>query len=389
MAMSKKYQYYEHYLLRGKLRKKGCERWRYVFTGINRETNDERVFFIELIIVNPAVSPSEPVIAQKSRPKLSEDDLQYALAGTPAATSVGAEEQVQPSYALVKAGCYGSGARFHNKFFASNELVWVKAERLFKLGSCLFSDGELRGSVIVGERELFLQPELMCSVGSIDWNLQFERKVQTPPMYKKKGAVWIANGVKTQFAGTVHMFGLEYTVSPKKSFGYIDRSWGANYAVPYFHVSSSNLVSSITGKPLLHSCFALSGEYDGQLRAYVRIEDEVLPIHSRLSFEKLSEVHNFLEMPPDADGEKLHWSVSIHKKRMVIDVDVFCKTSDMLVRSYELPEGGRTLLKILGGGNGFGEIRFYKKIGKTLELLEDARVTNAVCEFGTLEAPAE
>ena len=385
MAKSKKYQRYEHYILRGKLRKRGCERWRYVFTGINKETNDERAFFIEMILVNPALSPKEPVIAQKSRPKISEDDLQYALAGTASAKTVGAEQAVQPSYVLVKAGCYGRKARSHNKFFSVSDLTYVKNEQLFKLGSCFFGLDELRGSVIVGKQDLIAQPELMCEVGAIDWDLHFEQEIRTPPLYKKKGSVLIASGVKALFTGTVHMFGLEYTVVPKKSFGFIDRTWGASYANPVFHLSSSNLVSQISGQPLQNSCFVLSGEYGGKLRAFVKVEDEILPIQKKHLFEKVTEVHNCLEMPPDADGEKLHWTVSIHRKRLVVDVDVYCKTSEMLVRDYELPEGGRNLLKILGGGNGFGEIRIYKKVRKNLELLEEARITNAICDFGNIE----
>ena len=56
----------------------------------------------------------------------------------------------------------------------------------------------------------------------------------------------------------------------------------------------------------------------------------------------------------------------------------------MFVRDYEMPEGRRKLLKILGG-TGNGEIRIYKKIGKNLELLEHANVYDSICEFGQTE----
>ena len=36
MAASKKYNRFDNYLLKGKLRRKGFEWWRYIFTGINR-----------------------------------------------------------------------------------------------------------------------------------------------------------------------------------------------------------------------------------------------------------------------------------------------------------------------------------------------------------------
>ena len=89
-------------------------------------------------------------------------------------------------------------------------------------------------------------------------------------------------------------------------------------------------------------------------------------------------------MADGSDGEKVHWSVSIHKGKMVIDIDLYCSGKDMFVRDYEMPQGKRCLLKILGG-NGTGEIRIYKKIRKNLELLEHANIYEAICEFGQVE----
>ena len=91
-------------------------------------------------------------------------------------------------------------------------------------------------------------------------------------------------------------------------------------------------------------------------------------------------------MPADSEGEKLHWSVSIHRKKIVIDIDIFARTSQMLVRDYELPQGGKKLLKVLGGGNGYGEIKIFKKVKKNLELLEHANILNAVCDFGNIDS---
>ena len=70
-------------------------------------------------------------------------------------------------------------------------------------------------------------------------------------------------------------------------------------------------------------------------------------------------------------------------------MDIYCKTSEMFVRDYETPEGQRQLLKVLGGGTGFGEIRVYKKVGHNLELLEHANVNDAVCEYGSIDKVEE
>lgn len=385
MANAKKYQRYEQYVLRGKLRHNGFERWRYSFVGTHKTTGEERSFFIELYLVNPSVSPKEPVLAQKSRLSLSENDLQYALAGTSSAQNAASEVVVQPSYVLVKAGMFGASGKQLNAFFAANQLAWHKNEAEFVVANCVFGADQISGGIRIASQEIREHPELLCGSGVMDWNVHFEKLISSAPLYKKNGRVWIASGAKASFAGTVHIDGSEYTVTPRKSSGYIDRSWGSTLNAPLLHISSSNLTSIITGQPLVKSCFSIAGEYDGALKLYVNLEGEELQIHKKALFDKLHEIHDCSAMPPDADGEKLHWTVSVHRKRLVIDVDIFCKTAEMFVRDYEAPEGERKLLKVLGGGTGFGEIRIYKKMGKDLELLEHAHVADALCEYGTID----
>ncbi len=384
MAVSKKQLRYEHYILKGKLRHNGFERWRYTFVGVNKTTGEERSFFIELYLVNPSISPKNPVLAQTSKLSLSNADLQYAMAGMESSRIASQEKAVQPSYVLVKAGIFGRDGKQFNHFMPSAQLQWNKAENEFRAGDCTFGDEHLTGYIRVTERELRESPELLCNAGAIDWNLHFEKHIASAPLHNKKDSFWIANGAKTVFAGVIHVNGVEYTVIPRKSSGYCDRLWGSALSSPSFHVSSSNLTSLITGRALTKSCFAVEGEYDGKLKLYVCHEGEILQIKDKI-FDKITEVHDCFEMPVDADGEKLHWSVSVHRKRLVIDVDIFCKTAEMFVRDYEAPEGQRKLLKMLGGGTGFGEIRIYKKIKKNLELLEHAHVADALCEYGTID----
>ena len=384
MAVSKKQLRYEHYVLKGKLRHNGFERWRYSFFGVNKLTGEERSFFVELYLVNPSVSPKNPVLAQKSNLSLSEAELHRTMAGTDAAQNASREKFVQPSYVLVKAGMFGTEGKQFNKFMAAAQLQWNKSESEFRVGECSFGDEHLTGFVRVTELELRESPELLCNSGSMDWNLHFEKHISSVPLYNKKGNFWISNGAKTVFAGVVHVDGVEYSVIPRRSSGYTDRQWGNTLSSPLFHVSSSNLTSIISGRPLQKSCFAIEGEFDGKLKLFVCHEGEILQIRDKF-LDKITEVHDCFEMPVDADGEKLHWSVSIHRKKLVLDVDVFCKTAEMFVRDYEAPEGQRKLLKVLGGGTGFGEIRIYKKVKKNLELLEHAHVADALCEYGTVD----
>ncbi|WP_294429580.1 hypothetical protein [uncultured Treponema sp.] len=384
MASSKIYKRFDQYVLRGNLRHQGFERWRYVFSAISKVTGKECKFFIELYIVNPAVSPKVALLSQKSRLAISESDLQYALAGTASAAHANDEIDVKPSYVLVKAGAFGVNGKQMNKFVASSQFALVKNTETFKVADCLFSSNALSGSVAVTVQDLRVKPELLCNPGSMSWDLKFERVVESEPLYNKMNALWIPIGVKSLFSGTVVFDNQEFVVLPKSSYGYIDKSWGKKPKSPYFHISSSKMTSIINGKSMLNSCFSMEGEFGGKLCAFMQLENSKYIVRNRKIFKKNAIVHDCSQSVDPVDGEKVHWTVSVHQGKYVIDADIYCKGKDMFVRDYEMPQGKRCLLKILGGiGN--GEIRVYKKIGKNLELLEHANVYEAVCEFGQTE----
>lgn len=386
---SKKYRRFDNYLLKGRLRRNGFERTRYVFTGINKASGIQRTFFIELYYVNPLVSPKEPVIAQKNRPVITDASLQYALSMVSSMDTAEDSQNVLPSYALVRAGIYGAKGKYLNSFNPSSSLAFVKSEGAFKTGDCVFGRDAISGKIELTDNDLLEHPEFLCSPGAISWNLRFEKIIEAPPMYCGKSIFWMPGGAKTVFAGIVKVDGTEYSVVPRSSSGYIDKSWGEEPADPFFHLSSSNLVSAITGKPALKSCFSVEGEFDKRLSIFAEIEGKKIALGGKSLFSKYTEVHSWTEMPADGDGEKLHWTLSVHRKKLVIDMDIYCRTVDMLVRDYEVPQGDRKVLKVLGGGTGFGEIKVFKKTGKNLELLEHLNVLDSLCEYGSIDKTEE
>lgn len=384
MAGSKVNKRFDYYVLRGKLRQEGFERWRYVFSACNKLNGQERKFFVELYIVNPGISPKVAVLSQKSRLALSESDLQYALAGTSTAAHANDEIEVLPSYVLVKAGVFGANGKQMNKFHASSQFTFVKNARVFKAGECTFGSNSLSGSIVVTSQELRIKPELLCNPGAMEWDLKFEKSIESAPLYNRKNYLWAPLGAKSLFSGTVRLDEQEYIVIPRSSNGYVDKAWGVRPNSPYFHISSSKLTSVISGKPMQNSFFALEGEFGGKLCAAISLEGEKYNVENKKIFKKDAIIHDCSQLVDAADGEKVHWSASIHKGKFVIDVDVFCKGKEMFVRDYEMPQGKRCLLKVLSG-IGSGEIRVYKKIKKNLELLEHANVSDAICEFGQTE----
>lgn len=390
MAVSKKFQKYDQKRISGKLRYNGYERWRYVFSGSNRFTGEERTFFIEIYLVNPLISPKTVINAQKSRPIVSSADLQYALSGTISAHSVTEQENLKPSYGLVKCGIICENGKQFNRFVPSDGLTWNKKEQTLSISGCSFGPDMLTGQIEVFESEIAEHPEYFCNAGNIKWNLHYEKVYAAGPFIEKKSfwdfggsKFWCPTGSKTVFAGSVEIDGVEYAINPKNSYGYIDKSWGDSLNDPQFHISSSNLVSNITGKPLTQSSFAVEGEYKNGINFHVCLEGEEL----EFSLNAARQFHDCIEAPADDEGEKLHWTLSVTEKSIVVDIDVFSALKSMILREYEVPEGERKMMKILTGAGGTGEIKIFKKHKEDLELIESAHIANCLCELGHVEVP--
>ncbi len=395
--VSKKISKNNRYMLKGAFRKCGFDRWRLVISGFSRSTGEERTFFVEFYILNPLVSPDEMILGFKSRLAKTEADLQYALAGTQSAKTASQELMMVPSYVMVKAGCYGLEGKQINSFFASSKLEIGHKEFIIRCGpdrlaqgggegACMLSDKGTRGTVNVTYAELNEKPELLCNAGTMDWDLHYDPSYSFEQDFTGKEINWHILGAATCVSGIIHLDGEEYQVVPKSSFGYFDKNWGKDFPSPFFHLSSSNLTSTITGKPLLKSCFAVQGIYNGVLTVCAKMDEYEVEFNA-LKKKNYEITFDCSQMPKDDDGIKVHWTVSVHNRNSVLDIDIFCPTDLMFVRDYESPLGGRKLMKILGGGTGTGEIRLYRKIKKNLELIEHATVSNALCEFGNFELP--
>ena len=156
------------------------------------------------------------------------------------------------------------------------------------------------------------------------------------------------------------------------------------YPFPWIHLSSSNFTSVISGKTLQNSSFSLQGLFNDSFSLVFELEGSEIAFESHKG-KRSYECHWELNEINDNESQKLHWILSVHNRRYVIDVDVYSMASQMFVRSLELAEGGRNTLKILTDGEGVGEIRFYKRIRRNLELIECAKLAGTFCEFGQKE----
>lgn len=388
----KKKSHSDRYLLKGSLKKNGFEHWKLITNGVSNETGEERTFFIEFYVVNPLLSPNECVLGFKNRFSKTTQDLQYALAGTISALSATEESFVQPSFVMVKAGVYSQNGKHVNAYFPCGTMETTKNDFILRVGTenvdgCILSSDYTKGSVSVKDDELIEKPELLCDGGTLSWNLRFDKQIGFAPDYKGKTGNWACFGSKTNFSGVITVDGEDFNVYPKRSFGYFDKSWGKDFVSPHIHLSSSNFISQISGKQLENSCFSVRGEFNDRLTILCCIEGRDVEFHAD-SGKKYSLTHECKEVNGEDDSVRLHWSVSAHDSRYVVDIDVYCDTNSMLLCDWESPAGGRKVLKVLGGGTGTGELRLYKKVRKSLELIEQAELASCSCEYGNIELPS-
>lgn len=389
MAFSKKSSKNFRAQLAGVQRKSGIGTWRFVFSGIEKVTGQERKFFIELSTINPSLSPNEMLLGYKPRVNITADDLQNVLSGTLSAQKIKSESFVVPSYVVVRAGVLGAGAKQVCEYSALKDVRFGNKEFNVETANAVFTEEKLSGRMDCSPGDIQEHPEYLCSSGILSWELRYDVRRDFPEGYNGKLNSWYAVGARTVFAGVFTLDGKEYEVIPKKSAGYIDHYLGKDFVYPWFHLSSSSLTSIISGKTLTESNFAVQGIFEDRVSAVIDLEGKAVTFEANKGKRSFQAIWDFTQMPADEGGEKLHWTVSLNDKNYVVDIDVFCPAGQMYVRSAEVPEGKRKVLKMLTGGTGTGEIRLYKRIRKNLELIEHAHIAGALCEYGQLEEPEE
>ena len=366
----------------GAKKKLGINNWRFVFNAVNTFSGAEQMFYIEFEMLNAWTSVESVQLGFKPRVNISADDLQYALAGTDSAKSISTEEIVQPSYCAVRIGSFGKEGKQLCSYYPVKQVKFNNKPFEIIVDNKYFNENKIGGFINVPEEEKAAHPELLCDSGYAKWDLSYTIKKDYKNGYKSDLIRWFPFGLQTEFSGTIHFDGTEYAVDPRRCSGYSERFWGKGIPEPYFHLSSANLTSVISGKTLFESSFAVNGIFDERVSFIGKFEDIDIELCADGSKRQFSVVWDCTQNPEE---NLLHWSVSLNSKEWVIDIDVFCKIRELNDRTIELPEGRRKVLNLLEGGAGTGEIKLYKHIGNTLEQIEHATLTKVICEFGHIE----
>ena len=121
------------FMLTGPLAKKGYDWWWHSFTAQDEETGEDKPFFIEFFICNPALAEDKPVFGQLPENK---------------------EKGKFPSYLMVKAGCWGEGKCQLHRFFSLKDVrIHPKAPYEVEAEDCYATETALRGSIHISEEE--------------------------------------------------------------------------------------------------------------------------------------------------------------------------------------------------------------------------------------------
>ena len=373
-------------MLTGKFARKGYDWWWHSFTGKSRKTGREKPFFIEFYLCNRPLHYNKPLLCN-----LVKGGSRPILGQLPENKRAGK----RPSYLMVKAGAWGEDAAQLHRFFAWQDVVMEKkAPFALAAADCYLSETATKGRIFVTEEDVAAHPEYMCQAGKMSWNLKIRKKI---PFNVGYGAgkllrslhafemYWHAEGMKTEYSGTVCWNGEVYDVIPEESCGYADKNWGSDFTSPWVWLSSDHLVSRFTGHPLKNSAFDIGG---GRPKVFG------IPLNRKLLgafyYEGQEYEFNFskfwdlvrTKFDCRETKDEIIWRVRQESRTALMHTEIHCKKKDMLLINYEAPDGSKRHNRLWNGGNGTGRIRLYKKEGIYRTLVDDVYVKNAGCEYG-------
>lgn len=363
------------YLLCGSLSKKGYMRWFHSFSGIQPQTGERRVFFIEYMIMNPSLGRERPILGQ---------------------LPFNRKHGVRPSYVMVKAGSFGgdggSPAKQLHGFYPITALKIALMPLVIQVGENFYSEQRIYGFVNV-THDQSRRKSYMCDEGSMEWDVELNKSISchtgriAGPLYCALNALntfWHAEGIKTQYRGHVTLDGVTYDVTEEDSFGYADKHWGSRFNDPWFQLASCRITSELTGRTLKHSALAI----DGCCPRFF-----CFPLKKKLLMQLTYEGEDFNFLLTQS-RHKSRWKVKVSKKRVqwqviarnrhsILKLAVSSLQEDMLEMNYEDPRGHKTEFPLLEGGMGNGKLFLYRKAKGRFELIDTLTLENVFCAYGT------
>jgi len=357
------------YMLQGKFKKKGYDWWWHSFTAVDAITGEERPFYIEYFIVNPA---------------LSMDKVHFG----------GLNEK--PSYLMVNCGTWTEGAKQLHQFYPMKDVIIQTKpfEIKVKTDANIFaSEDHLIGKVDVSEEDVKNHPEYLSDAGSMEWNIKVDKKIAynvgygSSKLFRKMKAFqmyWHAQGMKSEMSGWIILDGRKYDINRETSYGYSDKNWGSGFTSPWVWLSSNDIIDKTTGKRLKNTVFDIGGgkpkiffvSLNRKLLSGLFVEGEEYEFNfSKFWHPTHTKFHCY-----ETDTEVIwHVEQTCKKAKMVTDIRSFKK--DMLLIRYEDPLGERHHTKLYNGGAGTGTVQLFENNVVKYDLI----CGHVGCEYGEFD----
>ena len=344
--------------------RQGYDWWWHSFTAHNAITGDEKSFFIEFFLCNPAHAQKSPTFGQLHE---------------------------IPSYLMVKVGAWGEDAAQLHRFYSwDNIKVNMGVPFSLETNECFLNETETHGCVKVSKEDIKKHPEMMCQAGTMEWNIKIDKKIAFNVGYGANKLMrhlqlfemfWHAEGMKTAYSGEIIWNGNKYIVCPENCFGYADKNWGKDFTSPWVWLSSNDLTSLITNKKLNNSVFDIGGGCPKI--GPVKLKRKLLSAYyyEGKDYEfNFSKFWTFTRTKFDCNEteDQIIWHIEQKTlcNRMISDIT--CEKKDMLLVNYEAPNGKKLHNRLWNGGNGKGTITLYH-FGK---LVDQVYAEHVGCEYG-------
>lgn len=357
-----------NYMLRGGLGLKGYDWWWHNFTGVNARTGEEKSFFIEYFIMNPALGSDVPRFTEEGAPR--------------------------PAYIMIKAGAWGKNAKQLHRFFGTKELEWDKNELRIVAGDCFLSDDVLKGNVTVPTNIAENHPEYMSDAGSMSWLLRIDRKTAFDVGYGSSkpfrvlnafGMYWHAAGIRTEYTGTVYLDGEKYNVSPVTSYGYSDKNWGSSFTKPWIWLSSCHIRRAADSEFLQDTVFDFGGgrpvvfgiPLKNRLLGKFRVEGK----DYEFNFSKFWTFAQ-TKFRCKVTEKDVIWHIRLANRDSALEIKAVCPKTEMLKIRYQAPDGSHPFNELWNGGTGRATLKLYKRGISGLHLIDEFTADHLGCEWG-------
>ena len=359
------------YITSSALSKRGYQRWWHSFTGIQPDTGEERVFFIEYFIVNPALDKGEPVLGQ----------LPYNK-----------KRGIPPSYVMIKAGAFGADAKQLHAYYSASKLRTATQPFVLAVEDNFYSENHIYGYVEVNYPDS-RRKSFMCDEGYMEWDLEVYKELAchtghiSNPLFCAMNTMktfWHAEGLKTYYRGTVILDGVMYKVTADNCYGYADKHWGRNFNYPWLQFTSSCLISEKNGRALKQTALAITSCCPKFL---------CFPLKKKLLFQLTyqGEDYNFF-FSSRGLRRRMKWNIKASSKRIIWrlvsqDKDIVIKLTgsflreNMLTLHYEDPGGCRPVSPLLADGNGQGKLLIYRKTSAGKQPIDTLTIEKAFCIY--------